>query len=77
MKTAMQELIDELNELSNYYYTKSEYDTCNGIGISIEHIMTKIEKEKQRMFHCFNAGADVVSERRFNQWFNETYNQNK
>ena len=36
-----------------------------------------LEKEKQRMFHCFNAGADKVSDREFNEWFNKTYKQNK
>jgi hypothetical protein len=34
-----QELIDELNDLSNHYYTLSEYDTCHGIGVAVEYIM--------------------------------------
>jgi hypothetical protein len=74
MKTAMQELIDELNELSNYYYTKSEYDTCNGIGISIEHIMTKLEKEREQLLNAFR---DNSWDKSFNEYYKQTYNQNK
>jgi hypothetical protein len=36
-----------------------------------------LKKEKQKMFHCFNAGADRVCDKEFNQWFDKTYNQNK
>ncbi len=70
----MQELIDELNELSNYYYTKSEYDTCNGIGISIEHIMTKLEKEREQLLNAFR---DNSWDKSFNEYYKQTYNQNK
>jgi hypothetical protein len=77
MKTAMQELIEYLRSLA--------FSECHlGMGDimltqgHIDELEEKyIEKEKQRMFHCFNAGADAVSERRFNEWFNKTYNQNK
>jgi hypothetical protein len=37
-----QELIDELNDLSNHYYTLSEYDTCHGIGVAVEYIMANL-----------------------------------
>jgi hypothetical protein len=66
MKTIMKELVDIMNadQVSFTEWFQDNYQML-------------IEKEKQRMFHCFNAGADAVSERRFNEWFNKTYNQSK
>jgi hypothetical protein len=78
MKTAMQELVDELR---SFAFDKKLHLGMGDIFLTQGHIddleEKYIEKEKQRMFHCFNAGADAVSERRFNEWFNKTYNQNK
>jgi hypothetical protein len=66
MKTVMQELIPELIKLRGF-----------GIEITDEYIQGLLKKEKQRMFHCFNAGADRVCDKEFNEWFDQTYNQNK
>jgi hypothetical protein len=78
MKTAMQELIDELNELSNFYYTQSEYDTCGGINLAVEVIISKLEKEKESIERIFDMGRDETT-RRFiedgEQYYNQTYNQ--
>ena len=65
MKTAMQELLE--------WHRKSmrSYSETNKM------IESLLEKEKQRMFHCFNAGADRVCDKEFNEWFDQTYNQNK
>lgn len=79
MKTPMQELIEKLEEKRDMWdkETKSHNDIKNTYQVAIIVAKNLVEKEKQRMFHCFNAGADDVSERRFNEWFNQTYNQNK
>ena len=66
--TAMQEFFIVLK-----HFNKDLYNVMYEEGI----LDIALKKEKQRMFHCFNAGADEVSERRFNEWFNQTYNQNK
>ena len=58
METVLQESINELNELSNHYYTLSEYDTCHGIGIAVEYLMTKLEKEKEQMLNEWQRGFD-------------------
>lgn len=76
METTIQETIFELNDLSNHYYTLSEYDTCHGIGLAVELLITKLEKEKQQLFHSFNNGADKIDEMRFNKFFNNTYKLN-
>jgi hypothetical protein len=78
MKTAMQELIDELNELSNHYYTLSEYDTCHGIGIAVEFIMTKLEKEKEQLNNAYRNGIYDKNQGQIKEeYYNQTYNQNK
>lgn len=77
MKTVMQEFIDKLD--------KGIHDAKE---LNIPHLPEALEeikitciellkKEKQRLFHCFNAGADRVCDKEFNQWFDQTYNQNK
>jgi hypothetical protein len=75
MQTVVQELIDELNELSNHYYTLSEYDTCHGIGIAVEFIMTKLEIEKQQIMMAFNDGKinSVLKKRDSEEYYNQTY----
>lgn len=80
MKTVIKELIDELNELSNYYYTLSEYDTCHGIGIAVELIMTKLEREKQQIsatYRVAKAEAKMFPELNTTgeQYYNQTYNE--
>lgn len=78
MQTVLKELIDELNELSNDYYKLSEYDTCHGIGIAVEFIMTKLEKEKEQIINTFDKGYNDG----FLNWpnmgekfYDQTYNQ--
>jgi hypothetical protein len=83
MQTVIKELIDELNELSNHYYKLSEYDTSHGIGIAVELIMTKLEKEKQQIINGHWAGwedaYDYLREdnndraRQAEEYYEETY----
>lgn len=82
MQTVIKELIDELNELSNHYYTLSEYDTSHGIGVAIELIMTKLEKEKEQIMNDYKEGVNkgilycngkvfITKEEYYNQTYNE------
>ncbi|CAB4157186.1 hypothetical protein UFOVP690_7 [uncultured Caudovirales phage] len=82
MQTVIKELIDELNELSNDYYKLSEYDTCHGIGIAVEFIITKLEKEKQQIIQAHFEGwsdaynylkDDFSAPRRAEDYYEETY----
>jgi uncharacterized protein YggL (DUF469 family) len=57
MKTAMQELIEELNKLYNFNYGGE----ASGIRIAIDIAMNQfrsIEKEKQQIIDAWNAGYD-------------------
>lgn len=58
------------------------YDKCNEqekpiLASVLNFANISLEKEKQQIFHCFNNAADEINEKRFNEWFNQTYNQNK
>jgi hypothetical protein len=75
MQTVIKELIDELNELSNDYYKLSEYDTCHGIGIAVEFIMTKLEKEKEQIRLAFREGHEYWGELTSDMYYDQTYNQ--
>lgn len=65
MKTVMQEMID---------YAKSVWGWDEEFELKANELL---KKEKQRLFHCFNAGADRVCDKEFNEWFNQNYNQDK
>jgi hypothetical protein len=83
MQTVIKELIDELNELSNHYYKLSEYDTSHGIGIAVELIMTKLEKEKEQIINAYEDGKQNGMDSIVNvymyiigeKYYNETYNE--
>lgn len=80
MKTPMQELFDELNELSNYHYAKGEYDVCQGIGESIEMVISFLEKEKHHIQMAFNDGRVTGAFKRVKNsqdYYNETYDNEK
>jgi hypothetical protein len=70
MKTAMQELIDELESIKGYKYG----------GLVIRLIKNKLEKEKEQIMNAMNystyremKGINVSNE----EYYNQTYNQNK
>lgn len=77
MKTAMQELIEELN------YIK-ELDFITGI---IKRAESKLEKEKEQIIEAHFAGWEDAYDylksdsndraRQAEEYYNETYNQNK
>jgi hypothetical protein len=73
MKTAMQELIQELQLINNFKYK----------GLVIELIKNKLEKEKEQIIDAYtNAyliGEDDISVEDANkeseEYYNQTYNQ--
>jgi hypothetical protein len=83
MKTAMQELIDDLKELKKDSKERNK-DTSFDIGMTfaIARAELRLEKEKDRMFHAFYAGVgydEVLDDcdKIFEQYYNEVFNQNK
>jgi hypothetical protein len=73
MKTAMQELIEELESIKGYKYG----------GLVIRLIKDKLEKEKEQIRDAWIEGGDYsrLSEESdrilAEQYYNQTYNQNK
>ena len=73
MKTAMQELIDELESIKGYKYG----------GLVIRLIKDKLEKEKEQIIDARIDGDEnysLVGGKRYEyaeQYYNETYNQNE
>ena len=78
MKTAMQELIDELESIKGYKYG----------GLVIRLIKDKLEKEKLQIELAHTTGYNdcykyqkgltkLVTPRGATEYYNETYNQNK
>ena len=71
MKTALNEWFDELKV--NYPYMANE--------IFDKGFNKYLEKEKDQLFHSFYAGSgiDYYQEfiEQFNEYFNQTYKQNK
>ena len=72
MKTAMQELIDELEEIKGYKYG----------GLVIRLIKDKLEKEKEQLIKAHidafdHIVVDFKKQEYAEQYYNETYNQNE
>ena len=63
-KTAMQELIDELESIKGYKYG----------GLVIRLIKDKLEKEKEQIIEAYCEGNDNISAE---EYYNRTYKQNK
>ena len=63
MKTAMQELIDELESIKGYKYG----------GLVIRLIKNKLEKEKEQIKTAFASGWNWNSDPE--KYYQETYNQ--
>jgi hypothetical protein len=71
MKTAMQELIEELQSINDFKYK----------GLVIELIKNKLEKEKEQIMDAYEIGYDNNEYPSIMQtgkeYYNQTYNQNK
>jgi hypothetical protein len=65
MKTAMQELISELKSIESYD------SIVQGI---IKRAESKLEKEREQLLNAFR---DDSWDKSFNEYYNQTFNQNK
>jgi hypothetical protein len=80
MKTAMQELINELKKTKNDLEKGGATNTAYLQGEIIQYIETFIEKEKEQIMQAYNNGSqDMVLMDKYEplEYYNETYNQNK
>jgi hypothetical protein len=69
MKTAMQELIDELESVKVFKYK----------NLVIRLVKNKLEKEKEQIIDAYYGNIDGVFGYREagQEYYNQTYNQNK
>jgi hypothetical protein len=67
MKTAMQELIDEIKEAVPYFK----------MDIYQENFNKALEKEKEQIMNAYNFGQQIPPFDYAEEYYNETYNQNK
>jgi hypothetical protein len=73
MKTAMQELIEELEEIKGYKYG----------GLVIRLIKDKLEKEKEQIKKSFSDGQETplnhptLPHYSNEEYYNDNFNQNK
>jgi hypothetical protein len=74
MKTAMQELIDEMNLIKNLLWEEGLKDKSAMISDMIKKAVNKLEKEKEQMLAASISGSKGNS---FEQYYNQTYKQNK
>ncbi len=76
MKTAMQELIEIINDNLKNEYTSQEFARLTIFKASAERLL---EKEKEQIIDAYNQGAldGESSEINYPNYYNQTYNQNK
>jgi hypothetical protein len=89
MKTVLQELIENLKsniigceialiDTIDKEFVKGTKRALEDVKIDISKYL---EKEKEQMFHSFYAGGGVDNnedyEQNFNEYYNQTFNQNK
>ena len=74
MKTAMQLLFQEFEALSKSSRDAGDVQTSGLIDFLCEIKAVALEKEKEQLLHAFRVNNWNMS---FNEYYNETYNQNK
>jgi hypothetical protein len=67
MKTAMQELIDQIKEAVPYFK----------MDIYQENFNKALEKEKEQIMNAYNFGQQIPPFDYAEEYYNQTYNQNK
>ncbi len=82
MKTAVQILIEQLEEIKKEFNTKWDGDPLarRGIVIAINEATNLLEKEKEQIKRAFKFGvADAYNfiEEEAEQYYNQTYNKKK
>jgi hypothetical protein len=77
MKTALQELIDDLKELKKDSKERNQDSSFDiGMTFAIARAELRLEKEKEQIVKAFNDGhhADVGHIDKAWEYFNQTYN---
>ena len=85
MKTAMQELIDELKAISTAVSKENNLDMVAAFSYAIDMARLSIKKEKEQIINAhtnaYLIGEDNISVEDANkaseQYYNQTYNQNQ
>jgi hypothetical protein len=79
MKTAMQELIDEMNLIKNLLWEEGLKDKSAMISDMIKKAVNKLEIEKEQIIDAYYGNIDGVFGYREEgqEYYNQTYNQNK
>ena len=79
MKTAMQMMLDDLISKREVYENAKMYQCVATLETSIEIAKHLIEKEKEHIMMAFNDGKinSVLKKRDSEQYYAQTYNQNK
>jgi hypothetical protein len=87
MKTAMQELIDDLKELKKDSKERNQDSSFDiGMTFAIARAELRLEKEKEQIMNAMEKTAMYVSaasldkeigKMNFEDFYNQTYNQNK
>jgi hypothetical protein len=86
MKTAMQELIDEMDIIKGQLWQEGLKDKSTMISDMIKKAVDKLEKEKEQIMKAHKIGWEDCQEyiktigqttRKGKKYYNQTYNQNK
>ena len=78
MKTAMEELIDELKTISTQISKEGNIDMVAAFSYAIDVARLSIKKEKEQIIDAFNEGIDEMAfDTSGINYYNRTYNQNK
>jgi hypothetical protein len=82
MKTAMQELIDEMDIIKGQLWKEGLKDKSTMISDMIKKAVDKLEKEKEQIMNDYDKGSDVNDDLKPlygtpEEYYNETYNQNE
>lgn len=75
MKTAMQELIEEIQYWKEKAPVGSAFRDC--LIILEGSAINKLEKEKEHIIEAFEQGIEFGFPTNGSNYFNKTYNQNK
>lgn len=76
MKTAMEELIDEMDLIKNELWESNRRNETFLITHIIEKAVNKLEKEKEQIIDAYRHGIDN-NYIEIENYYNQTYNQNK
>jgi len=77
MKTAMQELIEVLETQKRLFIEAERHTLADGIGRTILLSKQFLEKEKEQIMEAWIATDNQLQRLAAEEYYNQTYNQNK